>query len=269
VAKLKKFDSLLILSWPKGPLKRLRKTDVNLTRTMAWFETTRIGLNAKSAYEVEGLLDPATFRMEAGSKMRPRRWGPYHKGTSIPDLRSKERNPVTLAEAEVPCSLRWFLSPLWCALDGKNLNYRDLETYLKADPVTVNALCKYEEFNGVKIPRIDVEHISNLRGLRGLELLESMVLLLEIGRLSNSPYLVATTLKAYVNRAAEIAEMPQLVEIYPRLFDHIEDRYLPTWHASHEDDFIPPWRVREPQLYEPIAQRLLDELRTEHPEYGL
>jgi hypothetical protein len=269
VTKLKKFDSLLIWSWPDGPFKRIRKTDVNLTRTMAWYEATRIGLGVMAAHKVERLLDPESCGKKDRANAQPRKWGTYYNGRSVPDLRMKDRNPIAQAEARVPSSVRWFLSPLWCALDDRKLNYRDLVTYLQSDPIIANALFRHREFNSFKISEINIENIADINQLSGIELLECIVLLLEIGRLSKSLHLMSNAFKLYVKRTSEIAQTAQLLDIFPRVLDHIEDRYLPTHYVLYDDDFIAPWRVREPQLYEPIAKMRLEELRQQYPEHGL
>jgi hypothetical protein len=266
VTKLKEFDSLLSASWPDGPLKRLKKSEINLIRTMAWYETVRSALNVTTAYAVERLVDPESFKIEDGLKVRPRKWGAYCSGSSIPDLRNKERNPISLAEARVPSSSRWFLSPLWCVLGGKNLNWRDLQIYLQADPVIASEICTYQKFGDEKLPTIVLGRIPKLDGLSGIELLETIVLLLEIGRLTGSNVLVSRTLKLYVSRTKEIAEMPQLQSLFPTLLDYIEGRYLPSAHVPYDKNFIPPWHIREPALYAPIFETFVRKVRREHPE---
>jgi hypothetical protein len=266
VAKLKKFDSLLIMSWRDGPIKRLKKSEINLMRTMAWYETVRIALSVTTAYAVERLVDPTSFKMKDGLKVRPRKWGAYCTGSSIPDLRDKESNPIALAEARVPTSSRWFLSPLWCILDGKNLNWHDLQTHLQSDPVIAPAICKYQKVGDENYPRIALNRIEKLNGLSGIELLETIVLLLEIGRLTGSHLLVSRTLKLYVSRTKEIAEMPQLQSLFPTLLDYIEGRYLPFVHIHYDKNFIPPWHIREPALYAPIFETFVRKVRREHTE---
>jgi hypothetical protein len=263
------FAPLIILSWPNGTFKRLRKTEVNLTRTMVWCQATMIALNVSSAYAVEKLLYPDRIRLTDGKINRPQKWDTYESGCSIPDLTRGITSSVFEAETKAPGTTRWFLSPFWCALDGQSLNYRDLELYLRANPVIASAICKYHEFDGHQIPQIDVDNKTSLLELEGIDLVESIVLLLEIGRQSMSQHLIGNVLSQYVTRTTDIAGIPELRGIFHRVLDHIEDRYLAWLYVSYDNDFIPPWRVREPDLYEPFAQKILEDARRENPEYGL
>jgi hypothetical protein len=266
VAKLKKFDSLLIFLWWDGPIKRLKKNEINLMRTMAWYETVRVALGVTTAHAVERLVDPTSFKMKDGLKVRPRKWGAYCTGSSIPDLRNTEHTPIALAEARAPSSSRWFFSPLWCVLNGKNLNWHDLQIYLQADPVIAPAICKYQKVGDENFPIIALNRIEKLNGLSGIELLETIVILLEIGRLTGSNVLVSKTLKLYVRRTKDIAEMPQLQNLFPTLLDYVEGRYLPSAHVPYDKNFIPPWHIREPALYDPIFETFVRKVRLEHPE---
>jgi hypothetical protein len=58
---------------------------VDALRTVYWFHSLRIGLKAKSTYQLEKLLEPNAFGIDAdGGKYRKNKWGGYRVGKHTP-----------------------------------------------------------------------------------------------------------------------------------------------------------------------------------------
>jgi hypothetical protein len=100
-------------------------------------------------------------------------------------------------------------------MDGKNINYRKLESYLLGNPKIEAAIYKCEEFCDDEISLMHIDRIADLRELSGIDLLECIALLLEISALSRSQFLVSSALRLYAALTVEIAEVPELKLVFP------------------------------------------------------
>ncbi len=88
--------------------------------------------------------------------------------------------------------------------------------------------------------------------LEGIDLLEAVILSLEFGIASGSLEITRQALELYKASSPKIATIPEIRAFLPEIFEAIEFKYTPDVNAQY-DEFLPPWHVRLPDLYEKIV----------------
>ena len=172
------------------------------------------------------------------------KWAPYRRGQNVPKDPSTQTNPIEVAEAAVPGTARWFRSPIWTAIHGDLTNWRDIDERLLEIEFAAKALFTDQGvFVGKPILKLQPGGVAQCAMLTGLDLLETIVLLLERGRATQWHELTKAAFALYDASTIKIATMPQIRRNYGAFFDAVESRYI-TVSIEEASNFLPPWHAR-------------------------
>ena len=172
------------------------------------------------------------------------KWAPYRRGQNVPNDPSTQTNPIEVAEAAVPGTARWFRSPIWKAIRGDLTNWRDVDDHLLRIDFAAKALfADSGALVGKPIRKLQPDGVVQCAMLSGLDLLETIVLLLERGLATQWPELTKAALALYDASTIKIARLPQIERNYGAFFDAIESRYI-TVSIEEASNFLPPWHAR-------------------------
>lgn len=172
------------------------------------------------------------------------KWAPYRRGEHVPNDPSSQTNPIDVAEASVPGTARWFRSPIWSAVQGNLSNWLEIEDYLLAIAGNSAMLCREPQvFHGKPVRKIAVEHVVKSASLDGLDLIETVVLLLERGRTRQWHELTRAAIGLFDATTEKIAHIPEIQRNYGPFFEAIERRYINS-AFDEASNFLEPWHVR-------------------------
>ena len=172
------------------------------------------------------------------------KWAPYRRGENVPNDPSTQTNPIEVAEAGVPGTARWFRSPIWKAIHGKLTNWGEIDEHLLGIASAAAALFPAtDQLAGLPVIKLDVGGVPKCSQLTGLDLIETIVLLLERGRAAQWPELTTAAVALYDAVTEKIARIPEIERNYGAFFAAIEGRYL-RLTIEESSHYLPPWFVR-------------------------
>ena len=236
---------LSAMSEPKarGPRRRPERPPYcpDRVRTMIWYDAvwlarhharTALGKSWQSRREVRDLTKHFG------------KWAPYRRGKNVPNDPSTQTNPIEVAEAGVPGTARWFRSPIWKAIHGNLTNWREIDDYLFDIEFAQEALFRSDEqLDGLPIRKLATDGVLRCGELTGLDLIETIVFLLERGRVTQWPKLTKAAIRLYDASTESIATIPQIERNYGAFFDAIERRYISVI-TEDASNFLPPRHAR-------------------------
>ncbi len=247
---------------------RPKKDPIDVMRTKAWYFAVESELQVSTPYAVEVIVEAENKAKKDAKFAGLRRWAAYKGGARVPQDIPGRLNPINMAEERAPGTARWFRSPMWQALKGKLANRYDVEAALAESDAIAVIVFEYEELafddeyrqelglNDSDPPptyrRFRPDNINRCLELKGIDLLEAVILLLEFGSASGSLEITSRALELYKASSPKIATIPEIRAFLPEIFDAIEFKYTPDVNAQY-DEFLPPWHVRLPDLYEKIV----------------
>jgi hypothetical protein len=247
---------------------RPKKELFDVMRTKAWYLAVQLRLQVSTAHAVEVRVESDNKAKRAAKFAGARRWAGYRDGTRVPQDIHGLLNPIDMAEKIAVGSARWFRSPMWNALKGQFAHHDDVTDAL-SDIKSVASVV-FSDGNWVSLDEQDLrdfdiegsqplaasrtivaDSIAGCANLDGIDLLETVILLLEHGRLSASLTITRRALDLYAAASRKIAVIPEVGAVLPGIFEVIEARYAPNLVAPPEEIFS-PWHVRMPDLVEKI-----------------
>jgi hypothetical protein len=242
--------------------------------SMVWYQAVEIGLDLDGPIAVELFLEGDRVQPDADGIKRPRKWRNFSQGRRSAKDIPGALNVYDIAERKAPGTSRWFRSPMWRALKGEFTHLLEVEDALAESEAIAAIVFKYElvacgdeDFHDYpsddrnprpRFRRLLPKNIARCAKLEGIDLVEAVILLLELGRLSVSSAITKRALDLYKTASPKIAAIPALKANLSEIFDAIDFKYTPSINAQH-DDFFAPWYVRMPDLYEQVVD--IDALR--------
>jgi hypothetical protein len=236
--------------------------------SMIWYQAVEIGLDLVSPTSVELFLEGDRVKPDADGIKRPRKWRNFSQGIRTPKDIPGKLNVYDIADRQAPGTALWFRSPMWKALKGKLANKYEVEAALAESEAIAAIIFEYEvlEFDDEyrqelglddsdpppTYRRFRPDNINRCIDLDGVDLLEAVILLLEFGSASGSLEITRQALELYKASSPKIAKIPEITAFLPEIFEAIEFKYTPDVNAQY-DEFLPPWHVRLPDLYEKIV----------------
>lgn len=208
-----------------GPRRgRPPKSPVDLFRTQVWFAVVAL-ISGKSAYALDLEFHPQSVSRGPTGIRRPRLWDRYKNGKIVVGDAL-----VARVEAVYPGSADWFHAPLWQAfkpmsriqdaINAELLQLGEAVTDLMFKPGTPLGRRERWPFNE--------EAAQELATLGTLEALAAAMLLVQEAEAIASEPLRSLALRVYRKLMIAIKDYPPLREIYPILFDLLDDTF-PEW----------------------------------------
>jgi hypothetical protein len=239
------------------------QTTLNRLRTVLWYSAVKEALGLPSAYRIEQLLDSDKFVQVEGETRRNSKWDRYSRGQRVPNI--KPDSSIERAELQAPGTSRWFLSPIWSVLQGRPMKRHEVEAYLENSPAILAVI--FPQKSNWKFPKnsddisekdhaqfpgrsIVLDNVPSCVNLEGIDLLEATVLLLAAGVDSGSEKLTKAARDLYVSATPKIEEIITISNYFPEFFDAVEHHFAKNADTDWNDDFVPPWFVRLPDLFE-------------------
>jgi hypothetical protein len=235
------------------------QTTLNRLRTVLWYAAVKEALGLPSAYRIEQLLDSDKFVQVEGETRRNSKWDRYSRGERVPI--DKPDGSIERAELRAPGTARWFRSPIWDVLHDRPITRFEIEDYLAGIPNIRPLIFEFQDFEDQAdgeydpespalpaIRELNVEGIPKSEELGGIDLLESTILLLAAAHVSGSTKLMDAARALYVAATPKIAETFKVSRYFPEGFEAIEDRFTQNADTDWNDEFVPPWHVRLPDL---------------------
>jgi hypothetical protein len=108
----------------------------------------------------------------------------------------------------------------------------------------------FDDFEGEKLPPLKQFRLDKINACQNsgeIDLVEAVVLLLELGKISPSVEVSKRALDLYGSTVPKMAKIPALELHFSELFDAIENRYVPG-HRKSPDEAFEPWQHRMPDF---------------------
>lgn len=210
---------------PAGPRRgRPPKSPVDLFRTQVWFNAVAL-IAGKTAYALELEFHPASVSRSATGIRRPRLWDRYKSGKVVVGAAL-----VARVEAVYPGSADWFHAPLWQAFKRRARTQDEINAeLLQLGEAVTELMFKPEPPAGRRDRQpFNEEAAQALADLGTLEALAAAMLLVQEAEAIASEPLRRLALSVYRQLMIAIKDYPPLREIYPILFDLLDDTF-PEW----------------------------------------
>jgi hypothetical protein len=238
------------------PSPLMTKYTLDPIASMIWYQAVEISLDLDGPIAVELFLEGNRVKRDADGIKRPRKWRNFCQGKRTPKDIPGALNVFDIADRHVPGSSRWFRSTIWRALKGGFRDHLDIEQQLMRVPSIYSLLWPedefiyFDDFEGEKLPPLKqfrLDKINDCQNLEGIDLVEAVVLLLELGKILPSVEGSERALDLYGSTVPKMAKIPALELHFPDLFDAIENRYVPV-HRTSPDEAFEPWQHRMPDF---------------------
>jgi hypothetical protein len=197
---------------------------VDLFRTQVWFAVVAL-ISGKSAYALDLEFHPESVSRGPSGIRRPRLWDRYKNGRIVVGDAL-----VARVETVYPGSADWFHAPLWQAFKplSRTQDAINAELLLLGEPVAELMFKPGTPMGCRERKPFNEEAAQALAALGTLEALAAAILLVQEAEAIASEPLRSLALGVYRRLMIAIKDYPPLQEIYPILFDWLDDAF-PEW----------------------------------------
>lgn len=200
---------------------------VDAFRTVYWFHSLRIGVNAKTTYQLEHALEPEAFGFDAdGGSYRRNKWGGYRLGKHTPS-----RKLIVSVNGRFEGAQSEFEHVLWDTLRLSNSVVQNADAWIRRlDPDVQSILWNKDKTisgNRVRIRQLSALHLQVIERRASLDALACLTILLreahELGRMEQSFNIAKSLCRVLVM----IGDMLNGHGISRPLYEYYEEIILP------------------------------------------
>lgn len=163
---------------------------IDAFRTVYWFHSLRIGLNAKTTYQLEKALEPDAFGVDKnGSNYRRNKWGGYRQGKHTPSQKL-----IASVNGQFKGAQSEFEHVLWDILRLSKPAAQNTDAWIRQlDPNIQSILWEQDKKitgNRIRIRQLNNKHLQIIERRASLDALACLTLLLreahELGQMQQS-----------------------------------------------------------------------------------
>jgi hypothetical protein len=237
----------MVVHLPPGA-GRPKRDAVDVVRTRIWFQAVKVRSGLRSAHAIEAFINDRLSGEDVDTSHRPRKWYSYRNGSRSPSAIAGKRDTVADVEALFPGTARWYHHPFWKVLKREGTDPHVLRVFmLDLDPEVVEILYTTDEHGALDPLRLKAFRISDVQSLIDLGSFDALaaVVLLAMKEDANVGFGWRDFyLDAYQALQPVVAELPELVNDFPELFD-LTDKVCQRMRTTSQYDDSPackPWR---------------------------